>query len=171
MQIDFTYAPWGMAYAALMYILGNGAWTNHLARHNIWMGWVLWIASMILIIVLGAVIGHRLGNTQGAMEILSSMNKENYWIIITLFALMSIPGAASVLFRQSIAWTRLAQLITALVIFIPLGSQLHDPNDPRLAISIGMALAICGLMWVWSLLLDCEPEVHRKTVPVNELTQ
>jgi len=160
-----------MAYAALMYVLGNGTWTNHLARRNAWLGWLMWSASAILITVLGAVISHRLGNQADVLSILGAMSKENYWIIFTLYALMSIPGAAAVLFRQDLAWTRLGLLAIALIIFIPLGIQLHDPADDRLGISMGMALSICGVMWVWSLMLDCEPEHHRKTVPVDELTQ
>ncbi|PIW46237.1 MAG: hypothetical protein COW18_10790 [Zetaproteobacteria bacterium CG12_big_fil_rev_8_21_14_0_65_54_13] len=171
MQIDFTFAPWGMAYAALMYVLGNGTWTNHLARRNAWLGWLMWATSALLIIILGAVIGQHLGNKGDLLSILGSMNKENYWIILTLYALMSIPGAASVLFRQSMSWTRLALLATAMIVFIPLGSQLHDPDNARLGISIGMMLAICGLMWIWSIMLDCEPEQHRKTVPLDEMAK
>jgi len=170
MQIDFTFAPWGMAYAALMYILGNGTWTNHLARRNAWMGWMMWSLSAVAILVLGAVISHHLGNKADVMTILGAMNKENYWIVVTLYALMSIPGAASVLFRQSLSWTRLAILATGLIVFIPLGIQLHDPDNSRIGISLGIAVSICGLMWVWSLMLDCEPEHKRKTVPMDELT-
>lgn len=171
MHIDFTLAPWGMAYAGLMYVLGNGTWTNHLARRNAWLGWLMWSISAAAIIILGAVISHHLGNKADVSTILGSMNKENYWIVLTLYALMSIPGAASVLFHQNLSWTRLGLLATALIVFIPLGAQLHDPNDSRLGISIGMTLAICGLMWVWSVMLDHDPEPHRKTVPVDEMAK
>ncbi|MDX8406099.1 MAG: hypothetical protein R8K50_08105 [Mariprofundus sp.] len=170
MQIDFTFAPWGMAYAALMYVLGNGAWTNHLARRKAWLGWLMWATSAAVIIILGAVISQHLGNKADLLSILGAMNKENYWIIITLYALMSIPGAASVIFRQSLAWTRLGQLATGLIVFIPLGIQLHDPNDNRVGISIAIALSICGVMWLWSLMVDCEPEHKRKTVTMDEVT-
>jgi len=171
MHIDFTFAPWGMAYAALMYVLGNGAWTNQLARRKAWLGWLMWLASAAVVIILGAVIGHHLGYKADASSALGSMNKENYWIILTLYMLMSIPGAASVLFRQSLAWTRLALLITAMIIFIPLGTQIHDPNNARLGLSLGITLAVCVLMWAWSVMLDHESEHHRRTVPVDELTQ
>jgi len=98
------------------------------------------------------------------------VNFENHWIIATLYMLMSIPGAASVLFHQSLNWTRLATLSTALIVLIPLGTQLHDPNDPRLALSLGITLALCGILWLWSSMLDCEPAHHRKTVPLEEMT-
>ena len=35
MHIEFTNAPWGMAFAALMYLIGNGIWINHLVRHKL----------------------------------------------------------------------------------------------------------------------------------------
>lgn len=169
--MDFKFAPWGMAYAAFMYLLGNGVWTNHLSRSNVWLGWLLWALSALCIIVLGAVIGQHLGIKSDLTSILGGMNKENYWIIFTLYALMSFPGATSVLFRQSLAWTRFSLLAIALLIFIPLGAQLHDPSDSRIYISIAITLSICGLLSIWSMMLDREPEHHRKTVPVNEVTQ
>jgi len=172
MHIDFTFAPWGMAYAALMYVLGNGVWTNHLVRHRPWLGWLLWTVSALMIIVIGAALQVRISPDGGSIwTALTSVNKENHWIVATLYALLSVPGAASVLFRQSLAWTRLGVLATALIVFIPLGMQLHDPNDPRLALSLGLTLAICGLTWLWSALLDCEPAHQRKTVPIAETDQ
>jgi len=170
MHIDFTFAPWGMTYAALMYVIGNGVWTNHIVRQKPWLGWLIWSVSALVIIVIGAVLEVRLsGNTDGVWSVLTSVNKENHWIVATLYALLSVPGAASVLFRQSLGWTRLGVLSTGLIVFIPLGMQLHDPNDPRLFLSIGITLAICGLSWLWSVLLDCEPPHKRKTVPLMEV--
>lgn len=168
MQIDFSIAPWGMTFAALMYVLGNGAWTNHIVRHKPWLGWVVWGASSIVIIVAAAAIELRLSGQSGIWSRLTSVNFENHWIVLTLYALISVPGAASVLFRQSVNWTRLAVLAIGLILFIPVGSQLHDPNDPRLFLSLGMTLASCGLIWLWSVLLDCEPVHQRKTVPLAQ---
>jgi len=171
MHTDFTFAPWGMIYAALMYVIGNGIWTNHLARQKPWLGWLMWSVSAILIIFIGAIIELRLAGGSSVLNKLTSVNIENHWIVVTLYALLSIPGAASVLFRQSVDWTRLGVLATALIVFIPLGAQLNDPENNRLLFSLGVTLAICGLLWVWSMMLDCEPVHKRKTVPLEEMSQ
>lgn len=172
MNIDFSLAPWGMTFAALMFLIGNGAWTNHLVRQKPWIGWVIWSLTVPMIIVLGAIIELRLsGKTDSIWFLITSVNFENHWIVATLYMLMSIPGGASVLFGQSLNWTRLATITTALIIFIPLGTQLQDPNDPRLALSMGIALGLSGILWLWSTILDCEPIHHRKTVPLKEMTQ
>jgi len=76
-----------------------------------------------------------------------------------------------VLFRQSVDWTRLGVLATALIVFIPLGAQLNDAENSRLFLSLGVTLATCGLLWIWSMLLDCEPEHIRKTVPLDEMSK
>ncbi|OIO75027.1 MAG: hypothetical protein AUJ57_01030 [Zetaproteobacteria bacterium CG1_02_53_45] len=172
MNIDFTLAPWGMAFAGFMYVIGNGAWMNHLARKNAWMGWLFWTTSAVTVLILGAAIEQSLsGESSGIWTALSSVNKENHWIVVTLFALMSIPGAASVLFRQPASWTQLAVVGTSLIVFIPLGMQLHDPDNDHLLLSLGITLAVGGLMWLWSVLLDCDPNHQRKTVPVEEMSQ
>lgn len=171
MNIDFTFAPWGMTYAALMFVIGNGIWTNYLVRQKPWAGWLMWSVSALPVVVAGAAIQLRLGGGDGVWAIISSTSTESHWIIVTLYALLSIPGAASILFRQSVEWTRLAILATALLLFIPLGAQLNDPAGNHLALSLGITLAACGLMWIWSVLLDCEPEHRRKTVPVKEMSQ
>ncbi len=168
MHIDFTFAPWGMIFAAFMYIVGNGVWQNGLARQRIWLGWLLWVLSAAAILVLGAAIEIRLGGGESIVDQLTSVDIENHWITLTLYALLSVPAAASVLFRQDLAWTRLAVCATALLVFIPLGSQINDPDDSRLAFSLGITLAVVGLMWFWSLLFDVEPEHQRKTIPVEE---
>ncbi len=169
MQIEFTLAPWGMTFAALMYVIGNGVWTNHVVRHKPWIGWLLWGASSAAVIVIAAIIELRLsGSSNGVWTRLTSVNGENHWIVIMLYALMSVPGAAGVLFRQSVVWTRIGVLAIGLIVFIPLGQQLHDPNDSRLFLSLGITLTICGLSWLWSVLLDCEPAHQRKTVPLAE---
>lgn len=160
-----------MAYAALMYIVGNGIWANYLVRQRPWAGWLMWSISALLVVVIGAAIQLRLGGGDGIWSIISSTSGESHWIILTLYALLSIPGAASVLFRQSIAWTRFGILAAALLVFIPLGAQLNDPASKHLTLSLGITLAVCGLMWGWSMLLDAEPEHRRKTVPLKEMSQ
>jgi len=172
MNIDFSLAPWGMAFAALMFLIGNGAWTNHIVRHKPWLGWVLWGMTVPFIIILGAVIELRLGGaTGGIWSLITSVNIENHWIVGMLYALISVPGAASVLFHQNVNWTRMAILATTLIVMIPLGSQINDPNDPRIALSLGITLALCGVIWLWSTMLDCDPAHQRKTVPVEEADQ
>ena len=171
MNIDFTFAPWGMAFAALMLLIGNGVWMNHLARNRAWMGWLLWSTSATMILIIGAAIEQQLGSGTGVWAALSNVNIENHWIVVTLYALISIPGAASVLFRQPVIWTRLAVLTTAIIVLIPLGRQLQDPNDSRLLLSLGITATTCALIWLWSKLLDREPEHVRKTVPLEEMSQ
>jgi len=171
MHTDYTFAPWGMAFAALMFVVGNAVWINHLARQRPWLGWLMWSISAALILLLGAIIELRLGGGAGVWDKLTSVNVENHWIVVTLYALMSIPGAASVLFRQDTGWTRLGVLATALIVFIPLGAQLGDRDNSRLLLSLGITLAICGLIVIWSMLLDCDPAHKRKTVPLAETSK
>jgi len=169
MHTDFTFAPWGMIFAAFMYVVGNGVWMNQLARRKASLGWLMWAISVLLMLVLGAAIEIRLGGGEGIWTTLTSVNSDNHWIVATLYALISVPAAASVLFRQETSWTRLAVCATALLVFIPLGAQLSDPDNGRMALSMGITIAVAGLMWFWSLLFDVEPEHHRKTVPLEEM--
>ncbi|MDX8401793.1 MAG: hypothetical protein R8K47_04090 [Mariprofundaceae bacterium] len=169
MHLDFTYAPLGMAFAALMYVIGNAAWMNHLARRRLWAGWLMWFLSAVLVLLAGGAIENRLAGGAGAWATLTSADNEKHWIIVTLYALMSVPAAASVIFRLDTRWTRIAVTLVALLVFIPLGAQLHDPENSRILFSLGAALAVIGLLWGWSIMLDEEPAPHRKTVPVEEM--
>lgn len=92
MNIDFTFAPWGMTYAALMFVIGNGIWTNYLVRQKPWAGWLMWSVSALPVVVAGAAIQLRLGGGDGVWAIISSTSTESHWIIVTLYALLSIPG-------------------------------------------------------------------------------
>ncbi len=172
MDIDFTFAPWGMAVAAVMFVVGNGVWMNSLARKKALAGWGMWLLSAIIILIIGGIIEQQLdSSTEGVWARLTSVEAENHWIVLTLYALLSIPAAASILFKQPVSWTRLATLTTAIIVLIPLGIQLQDPNDSYMALSLGIAAVACSLLWLWSKLLDCEPEHQRKTVPVEEMDQ
>lgn len=173
MDIDFTFAPWGMVFAAVMFIAGNGAWMNPLARKKALMGWGLWSLSAIIILIIGGVIEQQLdgSSTASAWERLTSVEAENHWITLTLYALLSIPGAATILFRQSVSWTRLATVATAIIVFIPLGIQLQNPNNSYLLLSLSITAGSCALLWIWSKFLDCEPKHQRKTVPLEEMSQ
>lgn len=158
MAIDFQYAPWGMFFAAIMYIVGNGVWINHLARKRAWVGWLLWLVTGLLFLVAGAAAEeHISSNPIGVWQELRSVDPTNHWIIMTLYALLSFPGAASVLLRQSISWTRLTILSPALIVLLPIGHQLENPDNTYLVLSIGLTLATCAILWIWQSLLDCEP--------------
>lgn len=152
---------WGIAFAGLMYVIGNGVWINHLARRRQWMGWLLWSITALIVIVVGALIDIRLaGDTNGLWSHLTSVDKENHWIVLTLFALMSVPGAASIIFRLDANWTRLALILPAIVVFIPTGMQLGQ----GVIAGLGVALAVCALTGGWQVLLDAEP-VTKKGKP------
>ncbi|MDQ6973326.1 MAG: hypothetical protein Q9M10_00465 [Mariprofundaceae bacterium] len=162
-MVHFELAPWGMFFAGLMYVIGNGVWVNHLVRQRRWLGWLLWTLSAIGIVLLAAAFETRLDQASD-MDIwqrLTSVDLENHWIAVTLFALMSVPGAGSVLLKQDIRWTRLAIITPALLIFIPVGEQLMNPNDSYTALSLGVAFAVCAAMLIWQMLLDCNP-IHDK---------
>lgn len=171
MDIDYSLVPWGMAFAAFMYIIGNGVWMNNLVRSNLWWGWLLWSLSALFIVLGSILIQQRLGSEGNFAEILVGNTVETYWIIATLYALMSIPAAAGVMFRQSVGWTRFGVIATGLILFIPLGIQVQDPDNSHLLLSIGVTHVVVILMWIWSALLDCEPEHKRKTVPLEEMGQ
>lgn len=158
-MVHFELAPWGMFFAGLMYVVGNGVWVNHLVRQRRWLGWLLWSLTAIGMLFLAAAFEVRLDQASelGIWQRLTSVDPENHWIAITLFALMSVPGAASVMLKQDIRWTRFAIIVPALLIFIPVGQQLMNPNDGYTALSLGVAFAVSTAMFVWQMLLDCEP--------------
>ena len=48
-MVQFDFAVWGVFFAALLYVLGNGVWVNHLVRERAWLGWVLWSALGVVL--------------------------------------------------------------------------------------------------------------------------
>jgi len=169
-MVHFELAPWGMFFAGLMYVIGNGVWVNHLVRQRRWLGWLLWILVATGMLFLAAAFEARLDQASnlGVWQRLTSVDPENHWIAITLFALMSVPGAASVMLKQDVRWTRFALLIPALLIFIPVGQQLMNPNDSYTALSLGVAFAVSAAMLIWQMLLDCEPsQAAEQTKPAQ----
>jgi len=162
MEIDFQYAPWGMFFAAVMYVVGNGVWINHLARKRVWIGWLLWIASGVLFQIAGAAVENHIStNPIGVWQQFTTVQPMNHSITMILYALLSFPGAASVLLRQSISWTRVTILAPAIIVLLPVGEQLGNPDNNYLALSIGITLATCAILWLWQSLLDCEPAAKR----------
>jgi len=156
----FEFAPWGMFFAGLMYVVGNGVWVNHLVRERRWLGWLLWLLSGVGLLFVAAVFEVRLdmASDLGVWQRLTSVDPENHWIALTLFAFMSVPGATCVLLKQEVRWTRVALVLPALLIFIPLGQQLANPDDSYTALSLGVALAVVGVMLIWQMMLDSEPK-------------
>jgi len=159
-MVQFDNAVWGVFFAALLYVLGNGVWINHLVREKPWLGWVFWSVLGVLLLVVVAIFEARLDQASGlgAMERLGSVDPENHWIALGLFALLSVPGAASVLMRQSKRWTRITLLLPAILIFIPVGRQLSNPDNDYFLLSLGATLAVCATLYLWQLLLDSEPQ-------------
>jgi len=165
MSVQFDFAVWGVFFAALIYILGNGIWVNHLVRERTWLGWLGWSALGVILIFVAALFEVRLDQSSdaGALDRLGSVDRENHWIALGLFALMSVPGAASVLLKQSVRWTRLTLLLPAILIFIPVGEQLANPDDSYMLLSLGATAAVCATLFLWQMFLDCEPNsVHAK---------
>jgi len=166
MEAQPQHIAWGIAYASMMYVIGNGVWVNHLARKKQWLGWLMWLAAGLLLIVLGASIEVRLsGTTSGLWQQLTSVDKENHWIVLVLFALMSVPGAASVILKQEANWTRIALIIPAIVVFIPVGMQLGVPSGKNIMAGLGLTLAVCAMLLIWQFMLDRdEPSQQEKPV-------
>jgi hypothetical protein len=154
---------WGIGFAGMMYVIGNGVWTNHLARRRIWMGWLMWLVAAAVVIIAGAFIDIRLSGSQSSVwQHLSSVDKENHWIALTLFALMSVPGAASVILKQPSKWTRLALTLPAIAVFIPVGMQLGN-GVSSITEGLGLAFVIAALVFAWQFMLDSPPpEQQRK---------
>lgn len=164
-MVQFDNAVWGVFFAALLYVLGNGVWVNHLVRKKTWLGWLLWSLLGGVLIVVAAMFEARLDQASGmgAGERLSAVDPENHWIALGLFALLSVPGAAAVLMRQSVRWTRIILLLPAILIFIPVGRQLANPDDNYLFLSLGATAAVCAVLYIWQMLLDSEPEPGKKS--------
>jgi len=155
MEAQPQHIAWGIAYASMMYVIGNGVWVNHLARKKQWLGWLMWLAAGLLVIILAASIEVRLsGAASGIWQQLTSVDKENHWIVLVLFALMSVPGAASVILKQEANWTRIALIIPAIVVFIPVGMQLGAPSGNNIMAGLGLTLAVCAMLLIWQFMLD-----------------
>ncbi len=170
MDAQPQHIAWGAAWAAMMYVLGNAVWLNHLARQRRWLGWLMWLAAAGIVIVAGAAVDIRLaGGEGGVWQHLTGVDKENHWIALTLFAVMSVPGAASVLMRQSAFWTRIAFVIPAIVVFVPVGMQMDtgSGNGGNLFAGLGLALVVCALLLVWQYLLDPEAPAGRTKAAAN----
>ena len=117
-------ALWGAAFAATIYLVGNGIWVNRWVRRRLWIGWLAWIISGVLVLVAGAAIENHFGSGSSIGNRLGSVDIENHWIALGLYALLSVPGAACVILKQDIRWTRLAMMRIAFVVVITAGLPL-----------------------------------------------
>lgn len=163
-MVQFDFAVWGVFFAALLYVLGNGVWVNHLVRGKNWLGWLLWSFLAVLLLVVAALFETRLDQASdiGVMDRLTGVPPENHWIVLGLFALMSVPGAAAVLLKQNMRWTRIILLLPAILLFIPVGQQLDNPDNNYLLLSLATTAGVCALLYLWQMLLDCEPQTQIK---------
>jgi len=162
MESQAQHLAWGVGFAGMMYVVGNGVWTNHLARQKQWMGWLMWLLTSLVILVAGTFVDIRLSASQADLwQRMSSVDMENHWIVLTLYALMSVPGAAAVILKQASTWTRLALLLPALIVFIPAGLQLGTGSN-GIAAGLGLALGIAALMFAWQFMLDTPPEEKQR---------
>lgn len=157
------HALWGLVMTGIMYVIGNGVWVNHLTRKKIWWGWLMWAIAGAGILFLGAAFEARLdGQETGIFQRLLThpngipVDPENHWIALSLFALMSVPGAASVIFKQSAYWTRMALMAPALVVFIPAGMQINTQNGDNILAGLAAGLVVSGFILIWQILLDGE---------------
>ncbi|MDQ6950192.1 MAG: hypothetical protein Q9M26_00845 [Mariprofundales bacterium] len=149
-------AIWGASFAAIIYLLGNGIWVNRWARSRPWIGWLTWLISCPVVLIAGAAIENHFGTGSSIIDRLTSVDPQNHWIAIFLYALLSVPGAACVILKQDIRWTRVALMSIALVIFIPAGLNLGK-GEGSISLALGLAGAVCGLLWLWQATLDDDP--------------
>ncbi len=149
-------ALWGALFTAFIYVMGNALWANRMVRRKLWLGWLLWLVSCALVLIAGAAIENHFGTGSSITDRLTSVDMENHWIALSLYALMSVPGAASVILRQNIRWTRLAMIAIAMIIFIPAGMHLGAAGG-SIAIGLGLAFIVSALLWLWQATLDEDP--------------
>lgn len=166
MDINFNHAFWGVLFAGIFYVVGNAAWVNQWARQSRMLATFVWAVLGVGILMFAAMFDMRLDPSLNAavLDRMSSVDGENHWIALTLYALLSTPGIAANLFSLELRMTRLALIVPALVVFIPMGKQLKYPENDLLWFSIGSAVAVIGLVVVIQMLLDAEPIKKGKKV-------
>jgi len=164
MEMNAQFAIWGIFFMSIMYIVGNIVWTNHLARKRLLWGWFLWVLSGIAIVIIGHSLGNYLGGKVGLdalLDTLQTSNLESYWIVFSLYALMSVPGAGCVIFKQPKAVTLMTLLLPALVVFIPSGITLAQKTEIQWL--FGIFIPVCALLWLCQHMLDVDPVNKKQT--------
>ncbi|MDQ6989519.1 MAG: hypothetical protein Q9M19_06515 [Mariprofundaceae bacterium] len=169
MDLNYNHAFWGVLFAGIFYVLGNAAWVNVWARNSRVMGIFIWTVLGGLVIVLAAIFDMRLdGSLQmPVLERIDTVDGENHWIALTLYALLSVPGIAANLFSLELRMTRLALIVPGLIIFIPIGQQIGHPEGSLILFSLGAAVATIGTLLLFQMLLDEEPVKKAKAEPTT----
>jgi hypothetical protein len=164
MDLNYDHAYWGFLFAGLFYVLGNAAWVNQWARKSRFIGILIWSALGVLALVFAASFDMRLDPSleMSIWERMSTVDGENHWIALTLYALLSTPGIAANLFSLELKMTRIALIVPCLFVFIPMGKQLEHPDGKLLLVSIGAAVAVIATSVLFQMLLDAEPVKKRK---------
>lgn len=166
MEVNFNHAFWGVLFAGIFYVLGNAAWVNQWARHSRLTGILLWAVLGFIVLVMAAIFDMRLNPDleSSVFERMSSVDGENHWIALTLFALLSAPGIAANLFGLNLRLTRLALILPAILIFVPIGQQLEHPEGSLLMFSMIATVATIAVLLLFQMLLDAEPQSKAKVV-------
>jgi len=164
MDLNYNHAFWGILFAGIFYVVGNAAWVNKWARESRFIAILLWSVLGFMILLFAASFDMRLDpNLQmGIWERMTTVDGENHWIAVTLYALLSTPGIAANLFRLELRMTRLALVLTGILVFIPMGKQLEHPEGSLILVSIGATVAVLGILLLFQMLLDVEPERKKK---------
>lgn len=163
-ETNAQFAMWGLFFMSFMYFLGNIVWTNQLARQNFLWGCLFWVISGIILLLLGHSISNFLVGQVGLgalIKTLKSSDLESYWIIFSLYALLSVPGAGCVIFKQNKSVTLMTLLLPALVVLIP--SSIALAKSFEITYLYATALPVCALIWLCQQMLDVEPEPKGKT--------
>ncbi len=160
MDLNYNHAFWGILFAGIFYVAGNAAWVNQWARKSRFIGTLLWAALGVMVLVVAAAFDMRLDpSLDGAiLDRMTTVDGENHWIALTLYALLSAPGISANLFSLDLRMTRLALIVPGLIVFIPMGKQLEHPDGSLILVSMGSAVATIGVLLLFQMLLDAEPE-------------
>ncbi|MDX8381443.1 MAG: hypothetical protein R8M14_04965 [Ghiorsea sp.] len=171
MDLNYNDAFWGFLFAGLFYVLGNAAWVNQWARRSRITAILMWVAMGVLVLVFAAFFDMRLDPKlqSSILDRLSTVDGENHWIALTLYALLSAPGIAANLFSLEMRLTKLALIVPGLIVFIPMGKQLQHPEGSLLLVSVGAAVATIATLLLFEILLDAEP-VKKTKKKVKEAT-
>ncbi len=161
-NMNYDHAFWGVLFAGLFYVIGNAAWLNQWARQSRLLATIVWAVGGIAILLLAATFDMRLDPNleMGVMDRLKSVDGENHWIALTLYALLSTPGISANLFALDLHLSRLSLILPALLVFIPMGQQLEHPDGNLLLPSLGATAAVIAVALALQMLLDAEPEKH-----------
>ena len=130
MDMNYNHAFWGVLFAGIFYVVGNAAWVNQWARESRMLGTLIWAVLGVGILAFAAMFDMRLDpNLSGAvLDRMGTVDGENHWIALTLYALLSTPGIAANLFGLDLRMTKLSLIVPALIVFIPMGKQLEHPE-------------------------------------------